>query len=242
MCKEFYESYHAFFIKSLKTEQLKQGFRLKVIQEFLNNDIFKKKILIVGCGSGRDTSVIRNKTYAFDLSFNAVKIARQDFPGHFYLVADANKIPFKDNCFDSVICSEVLEHVEYPDALISEFNRILRPKGELILTVPNWLSFYGLVRKIAEIIFQKPFTASGQPIDNWFTLKKLHILLKDYFKIQIIKGVWYYPPIGRGNKVLADPLFFYLFKSFSFLDRFLGKISPSFGSHILAIKCLKTLS
>ena len=49
---------------------------------------------------------------------------------------DGNRIPFDDASFDSAITSQVLEHVFTPDAFLTEINRVLKPKGNLLLTVP----------------------------------------------------------------------------------------------------------
>jgi len=45
-------------------------------------------------------------------------------------------LPFEDNRFESILCTQVLEHVEYPQRLIAESYRVLRPGGKLILTCP----------------------------------------------------------------------------------------------------------
>ncbi|WP_109126278.1 class I SAM-dependent methyltransferase [Dyella sp. C11] len=49
---------------------------------------------------------------------------------------DGRTIPFGDGEFDGVICIEVLEHVEQPDALITEIARCMKPGATLLLTVP----------------------------------------------------------------------------------------------------------
>ncbi len=49
---------------------------------------------------------------------------------------DGRVIPFPDASFDHVLCTEVLEHVEEPSALIAEMLRVLRPCGTILVTVP----------------------------------------------------------------------------------------------------------
>jgi ubiquinone/menaquinone biosynthesis C-methylase UbiE len=49
---------------------------------------------------------------------------------------DGTTIPFPDEHFDAVMCTEVLEHAMAPEALIAEMHRVLRPGGSLVLTVP----------------------------------------------------------------------------------------------------------
>jgi len=49
---------------------------------------------------------------------------------------DGRSIPLVDGCADVVLCTQVLEHVFEPDALLREIRRICRPGGRLLLTVP----------------------------------------------------------------------------------------------------------
>jgi SAM-dependent methyltransferase len=46
------------------------------------------------------------------------------------------KLPFKDNSFDTIILSDVLEHTPNPNDIFAELKRILRPKGYLLLNSP----------------------------------------------------------------------------------------------------------
>jgi SAM-dependent methyltransferase len=52
------------------------------------------------------------------------------------IVGTADAIPVADSVFDAVVCTQVLEHVPDPLAVLFEFHRILRPDGRLIATVP----------------------------------------------------------------------------------------------------------
>lgn len=50
------------------------------------------------------------------------------------IVADIVKMPFEDERWDAIICSEVFEHLPDPEAAVSELKRVLKPGGRLILT------------------------------------------------------------------------------------------------------------
>jgi SAM-dependent methyltransferase len=53
------------------------------------------------------------------------------------VVCDLNKpLPFEANAFDTIILSDVLEHLSNPTSLWSEMNRILKKGGKIILNVP----------------------------------------------------------------------------------------------------------
>jgi SAM-dependent methyltransferase len=62
------------------------------------------------------------------------------------LRGDALRLPFVQACFDAVVASEILEHVQDDRGAITELARVLRPGGTLAVTVPrfwpelvNWL-------------------------------------------------------------------------------------------------------
>lgn len=52
------------------------------------------------------------------------------------IVCDIADIPEPDESFDAIMCIEVLEHLPHPVEALREFQRLLRPKGRLILTAP----------------------------------------------------------------------------------------------------------
>jgi 2-polyprenyl-3-methyl-5-hydroxy-6-metoxy-1,4-benzoquinol methylase len=52
--------------------------------------------------------------------------------------ADVTKLPFADGSFDIVICSEVLEHIEDNRSAVRELVRVLKPGGDLVVTVPRF--------------------------------------------------------------------------------------------------------
>lgn len=52
------------------------------------------------------------------------------------IVSDILDIPVDGESFDYILCTEVLEHVPYPDRAVKEFRRVLKKGGKLILTVP----------------------------------------------------------------------------------------------------------
>jgi len=53
------------------------------------------------------------------------------------VVGDACRLPIRDDSFDLVISSEMLEHASEPVRAIAELARVLRSAGLLVLTTPN---------------------------------------------------------------------------------------------------------
>jgi len=92
-------------------------------------------ILDVGCGQSPYAFLFDNKkTKYFGLDIN-----HRD---HFHYDAkhvtlfDGENIPFEDEKFDAVICTEVLEHAPHYQKLISEMHRVLKKGGHCYVTVP----------------------------------------------------------------------------------------------------------
>jgi SAM-dependent methyltransferase len=54
------------------------------------------------------------------------------------VVASALAIPFIDDCFDTVVSTEVLEHVPEPARALSEMRRVLKPGGHVVLSTPMY--------------------------------------------------------------------------------------------------------
>jgi SAM-dependent methyltransferase len=50
------------------------------------------------------------------------------------VVGDAHSLPFPENKFDAILCTEVLEHLHTPEKAIAEMKRVLKPGGQLVLT------------------------------------------------------------------------------------------------------------
>lgn len=97
-------------------------------------------ILDLGCGRGEFSSFIRElgfKPTGADLSTTVVDYCRTKHPGiTFETMGTPDRLPFKDGSFSAVWSSEVIEHVFDIHAWLSEVNRVLTPKGLVILTTP----------------------------------------------------------------------------------------------------------
>jgi ubiquinone/menaquinone biosynthesis C-methylase UbiE len=54
---------------------------------------------------------------------------------HHYAVADATTHPFRDECFDLVVAYNVLMDVEDVSATLKQIGRVIRPGGELVVSI-----------------------------------------------------------------------------------------------------------
>jgi len=76
----------------------------------------------------------------YDLKVTYVNISSEKEPD---VVADAANLPFEDATFDAAICSELLEHVPDPAAVLREAHRVLKPRGVLLVCVPFLFHIHG---------------------------------------------------------------------------------------------------
>jgi SAM-dependent methyltransferase len=56
--------------------------------------------------------------------------------GNLDCLSALDRLPFKDQSFDAVLCTQALEHLEWPRESVKEFFRVLKPGGALYLTAP----------------------------------------------------------------------------------------------------------
>ncbi len=54
------------------------------------------------------------------------------------IVASADNIPLENNTVDSIVCTQVLEHLKNPTLAVAEFYRVLKNGGHVLITVPQW--------------------------------------------------------------------------------------------------------
>jgi len=237
--KDFYEKFHGDVIANPIAEFMQRE-RCDCLRSLLRE--MSGNVFIIGCGSQDEMSIINKKCEGFgiDISEKAIKKSRKEHPRFSYCISDATQLPLRENSFDCVVCSEVIEHVQENAKILSEVRRILRGGGIFIVTTPNWISWYGLLRKTAEKALHRPFTSGNQPVDNWATPYSLKKKLKKHgFDIDLFMGIWYYPPTGRGRKQFPPFLTYFLFKSLYRLEIICRKKLPWFGHMILFRAAMK---
>ncbi len=135
MSKAFYETYwsHQDTLSDLP-------YKWPVLKKLLPEG--KKTFLDFGCGKGIITQrILRIRPgyalFGADISQHALAYAKRRIKqGTFRRVAADQHIPYKDNFFDVVLASDVLEHIYDTKTALSELARVLKPGGELIITVP----------------------------------------------------------------------------------------------------------
>jgi SAM-dependent methyltransferase len=156
--------------------------------------------------------------------------------GELDYTGDIWHVPEKDSMFDAILCTEVFEHIPYPNETIAEFNRLLKPGGKLILTAPS-----NCLRHMDPYFYYSGFS------DRWYDriLNKNNFILKEIIAVGDYYS-WMSVEIARTamthslfTKILLFPafLFYYNMKK--------TEVSVSTlcgGYHVVAIKNKKSIS
>ena len=87
-----------------------------------------KRVLDLGCRSGALTRHFLDGNSVVGLDVDAVALEKAAALGIEPVQADVEEpLPFEDASFDAVVAGELFEHLQFPDALVAEIRRVLRP-------------------------------------------------------------------------------------------------------------------
>lgn len=99
-----------------------------------NSSVMKGRLLDFGCGRKPYRSLFKNVS-----DYIGVDI---EVSGHIHneseidIFYDGKTLPFENDSFDSLFCSEVVEHLFEPELILKELNRVLKIEGKAIFTFP----------------------------------------------------------------------------------------------------------
>jgi SAM-dependent methyltransferase len=101
-----------------------------------------KVVLDAACGEGYGSFMLSRtalRVTGVDIDAAAVDHARNRYPTDnlSFEQADCTRLPLPDDAVDVVVSFETLEHLAEHDALLTEFRRVLRPSGFLLLSSPD---------------------------------------------------------------------------------------------------------
>ncbi|ETW98284.1 MAG: hypothetical protein ETSY1_19375 [Candidatus Entotheonella factor] len=104
----------------------------------------RPKVLDIGCGDGYLMHLVQpqcDTIVGIDTASAGVRHAAQQLSSHLGTSAIAlgsgYELPFADKQFDVVLMTDVIEHLERPEACLTEVCRVLQPDGMLCVTTPR---------------------------------------------------------------------------------------------------------
>lgn len=176
----------------------------EIVKLFKKNRI--KRILALGCGSGRNIIYLTRhgfETYGIDSSKIGIKIAKEwlreeGLKANLKVTSIYKRLPYKKNSFGAILCISALHHgkIKNIKKAIKEIKRILKPKGLLFLTVPKekpkfktkeieprtYLLFEGLEKGVLHYIYNKELLKKD------FKDLKIHKIWQDYWGYLALLG------------------------------------------------------
>ena len=153
-------------------------------------ELGNNSVLEVGCGAGRFTSVLLNRTqasvYSIDYS-DSINVARDNnekFLNRLRLArASVYRIPFPDRSFDKVVCLGVLQHTPSVEKSLISLIRKVKPGGELVV---DFYPLKGWYTKIHCKYLLRPLTTRMQPERLLKLLSKIMPLIIRLFDLLCI--------------------------------------------------------
>jgi 2-polyprenyl-6-hydroxyphenyl methylase / 3-demethylubiquinone-9 3-methyltransferase len=163
-------------------------------------------ILDCGTGMGFYARTINRlypgvRVYGIDMDIKALAFARAHLDSDTVVTrANIYRMPFASGSFDSVLMSEVLEHLSNEQEGLAEVHRVLKPGGKLAITVPysgySW--WYDPINRLSEAVRRRPIR-TGPFAGIWANHERLYepqqlerVLIDAGFSIEPIAYLTHY--------------------------------------------------
>lgn len=145
-------------------------------------------VLDVGCGDGVLSYLISKKGFdvtGIDSSREAITFAKSKCAKNTnisFSVGTVYALPFADNSFDNIVCSEVIEHLKDPDKLLKEIKRVWNGRGNVVITTPLKLTEKPLDTMHVQEFFCNEFDALTKKYFKTTQIVKTHPLFWTEFQ------------------------------------------------------------
>lgn len=202
-----YSKYNNEYVHILKRYEKEYDPRIGFISKL---SFSNKKILDVGCGTGKISSMFLNdnKVYGVDISSKILNIAKKRGIITRQINLDKQKMPFNNRNFDIIFLFDTLEHVFLPEKLLKDCYRLLKTNGELYLTTHNVADSENLaneydlslfeVRKLIQLLQKIGFKKIV--IHGWsWNEPKNKTLIEKFMSLWL----WYNPQIAKDVYIIA---------------------------------------
>ena len=153
-------------------------------------------VLDAGCGFGRHSVEFisrQAKVFSMDMDMECARKTRfalvemnktGNCPDHSNFcvhTGDALRLPFRDNTFDRIICSEVMEHVRDDGLACRELARVLKKNGSIAITVPTRFS-----EAIYDLLTYEYYTSPGGHIRRYYPRELAELMRRSGLEIYAV--------------------------------------------------------
>jgi ubiquinone/menaquinone biosynthesis C-methylase UbiE len=109
---------------------------------FAANYVKDKIVLDAACGTGYGSNYLSNyakMVYGIDINADVIENNKEIYKKDNLIFTNGSvyQLPYDDNMFDVIVSFETIEHVDNGEKVLSEFNRVLKDNGLLIISTPN---------------------------------------------------------------------------------------------------------
>jgi len=183
--KDFYrkiEEYDWNYVvdNNIGLESFLHKYRRKKTLKLMKRYAHRGAILDAGCGTGLMLRELPAGSIGIDINPRNVAKAKKYVPQAIIEEGDVESLPFNNNSFDTVLCTEVLEHLVLPERAVNEFRRVLKPGGYLIGSIPT-----------PSLIWHFRFLSSthyhNEPFHSEFLKRDIQKILHPFSRVQLYR-------------------------------------------------------
>ncbi len=213
-----------FYNQTFGSESEIRDFSLPRIKRILKSVGHNKTVLDLGCWDGKISNLIKNNSnnvVGVDLSIKALAFARRN---HDVVCVDVERLPFKDEIFDTAVGGEIIEHVFDTVGFLREIMRVLKKNGVLVLSTPNIASLSNRSRMILGMDLPALEVELDDKVGHirFFTFASLkNLLIKNGYVITEMK-----------SDIVIFPLIGHLFKNICYSEK-LAQIFKGVGTTLI---------
>ena len=127
----------------IEADHAREKLKAEIVDRIEDRIAASANVVDIGCGIGDLLGEVRHRrpgvsVSGLDFSGKAVEGAQRSLPdGAFRQFVIDRQLPYESASFDVVLCTDVLEHLEYPQLVAAELVRICRPGGLVAIVVPD---------------------------------------------------------------------------------------------------------